>query len=42
MAKSIGTAHANISLDWIAKQMPIKHDSEPEHYLTGFRRAGLG
>jgi TolB-like protein/Tfp pilus assembly protein PilF len=32
----------NISLDWIAKQMPIKHDTEREHYLAGFRRAGLG
>jgi len=31
----------NISLDWIAKQMPIKHDTEREHYLAGFRRAGL-
>ena len=34
-------AQPNISLDWIAKQMPIKHDIEREHYLEGFRRAGL-
>jgi tetratricopeptide (TPR) repeat protein len=34
-------AQPNISLDWIAKQMPIKHDTELEHYLEGFRRAGL-
>jgi tetratricopeptide (TPR) repeat protein len=34
-------AQANISLDWIAKQMPIALDSEREHYLEGFRRAGL-
>jgi hypothetical protein len=34
-------AQPNISLDWIAKQMPIKHDTEREHYLEGFRRAGL-
>lgn len=31
----------NISLDWIASQMPIKESSEREHYLEGFRRAGL-
>jgi TolB-like protein len=31
----------NISLDWIASQMPIQHDAEREHYLEGFRRAGL-
>jgi Tfp pilus assembly protein PilF len=34
-------AQPNISLDWIAKQMPIKHDVEREHYLEGFGRAGL-
>jgi adenylate cyclase len=31
----------NISLAWIAKEMPIKLDAEREHYLDGFRRAGL-
>jgi TolB-like protein len=31
----------NISLDWIASQMPIKHEADREHYLQGFRRAGL-
>jgi TolB-like protein/Tfp pilus assembly protein PilF len=31
----------NISLDWIAKEMPIKQDAERGHYLEGFRRAGL-
>jgi TolB-like protein len=31
----------NISLGWIAKEMPIRHDAEREHYLEGFRRAGL-
>jgi hypothetical protein len=31
----------NISLAWIAKQMPIKEDSERERYLEGFRRAGV-
>jgi TolB-like protein len=31
----------NISLAWIAREMPIKLDAEREHYLEGFRRAGL-
>jgi TolB-like protein len=34
-------AQPNISLAWIAKQMPIKQDAEREHYLEAFRRAGL-
>jgi tetratricopeptide (TPR) repeat protein len=34
-------AQANICLSWIADQMPIKLDAEREHYLEGFRRAGL-
>jgi tetratricopeptide (TPR) repeat protein len=31
----------NISLAWIATQMPIKQDAEREHYVEAFRRAGL-
>jgi TolB-like protein/cytochrome c-type biogenesis protein CcmH/NrfG len=31
----------NISLAWIARQMPIQHDAEREHYLEAFRRAGM-
>jgi TolB-like protein/Flp pilus assembly protein TadD len=31
----------NISLEWIANQLPWKLDSDREHYLEGFRRAGL-
>jgi tetratricopeptide (TPR) repeat protein len=31
----------NISLAWIAKEMPIEQDAEREHYLEGLRRAGL-
>jgi TolB-like protein len=31
----------NVSLDWIAKEIPIKQHTEREHYLEGFRRAGL-
>jgi tetratricopeptide (TPR) repeat protein len=34
-------AQPNISLAWIANQMPIKQDAEREHYLEAFRRAGL-
>src|SRR5262245_21240097 len=34
-------AQPNISLAWIAEQMPIKLDADREHYLEGFRRAGL-
>ncbi len=34
-------AQPNISLAWIAKQMPIKDADEMEHYLEAFRRAGL-
>ena len=34
-------AQPNISLGWIAEQMPIQHGAEREHYLEGFRRSGL-
>jgi TolB-like protein len=34
-------AQPNISLAWIAEHMPIREDAEREHYLEGFRRAGL-
>ena len=34
-------AQPNISLAWIADYMPIKLDADREHYLEGFRRAGL-
>ena len=34
-------AQPNISLAWIANEMPIKHDADREHYLEAFRRAGL-
>jgi tetratricopeptide (TPR) repeat protein len=32
----------NISLAWITTHMPIRRDEDREHYLYGFRRAGLG
>src|SRR5262249_43353965 len=31
----------NVSIDWIAKQMPFKRDTDRTHYLEGLRRAGL-
>lgn len=31
----------NISLHWIASQLPWANDADREHYLEGFRRAGL-
>jgi hypothetical protein len=34
-------AQPNISLAWIGANMPIRHDADREHYLDGFRRAGL-
>ena len=34
-------AQPNISLAWIDRQMPIKDDAGRDHYLEGFRRAGL-
>ncbi|HJW39683.1 MAG TPA: hypothetical protein VJ476_00475 [Rhizomicrobium sp.] len=34
-------AQPNISLRWIAENMPIMVPSDMEHYLEGFRRAGL-
>jgi tetratricopeptide (TPR) repeat protein len=34
-------AQPNISLAWIAREMPIQHDADREHYLEAFRRAGL-
>jgi tetratricopeptide (TPR) repeat protein len=31
----------NVSLAWIAAQLPIMREAEREHYLEAFRRAGL-
>jgi TolB-like protein len=39
--QALRRAQPNISLDWIAAAMPIRHDAERRHYLEGFRRAGL-
>ena len=34
-------AQPNVSLAWIATQMPFQQDTEREHYVEAFRRAGL-
>ncbi|MGH6727626.1 MAG: winged helix-turn-helix domain-containing protein [Pseudolabrys sp.] len=34
-------AQPNVSLAWIADNMPIRYEAEREHYLDGFRKAGL-
>ena len=39
--RELRRAQPNISLAWIAEQMPFKHDADREHYMEGFRRAGL-
>ncbi len=39
--KELRRAQPNISLAWITRNMPIKKNSDREHYLEGFRQAGL-
>ena len=39
--RELRRAQPNISLAWIASHMPIQQDADREHYLEGFRRAGL-
>jgi tetratricopeptide (TPR) repeat protein len=39
--RELRRAQPNISLAWIAHQMPIKSDGDRDHYLEAFRRAGL-
>jgi len=34
-------AQPNISLEWVATNMPIRHEADLAHYLDGLRRAGL-
>ena len=34
-------AQPNISLAWIAANMPIRHAAERDHYVEAFRKAGL-
>jgi tetratricopeptide (TPR) repeat protein len=35
-------AQPNITLAWIANELPMKQHADREHYLEGLRRAGLG
>jgi tetratricopeptide (TPR) repeat protein len=39
--RELRRAQPNISLDWIADQLPIQRDADRTHYLEGLRRAGL-
>jgi TolB-like protein len=39
--QALRRAQPNISLAWIATEMPMGRDVDKEHYLEGFRRAGL-
>ena len=39
--RALHVVQPNISLRWIEGHMPIKDAHEMEHYLDGFRRAGL-
>ncbi|MGA8900169.1 winged helix-turn-helix domain-containing tetratricopeptide repeat protein [Bradyrhizobium sp.] len=39
--RELERAQPNISIDWLISHMPIRSDADREHYLEGFRRAGL-
>jgi hypothetical protein len=39
--RDLRRAQPNISLAWIANQMPWRHSADCEHYLQGLRGAGL-
>ncbi|WP_407176265.1 winged helix-turn-helix domain-containing tetratricopeptide repeat protein [Bradyrhizobium sp. STM 3562] len=39
--RELRRAQPNISLAWVASEMPMKRCADREHYLEGFRRAGL-
>jgi tetratricopeptide (TPR) repeat protein len=39
--KELRRAQPNISLAWLLTKMPIKEAAEMQHYVEGFRRAGL-
>ncbi|CAN7742100.1 winged helix-turn-helix domain-containing tetratricopeptide repeat protein [Bradyrhizobium sp. LjRoot220] len=40
--EGLRAAQPNISLAWLASEMPYEHEADRAHYLEGFRRAGLG
>jgi hypothetical protein len=35
-------AQPNLTLAWLASELPFEHDADKAHYVEGFRRAGLG
>jgi TolB-like protein/cytochrome c-type biogenesis protein CcmH/NrfG len=39
--RALRRAQPNVSIAWIGSQMPFKLEADLEHYLEGFRRAGL-
>jgi TolB-like protein/cytochrome c-type biogenesis protein CcmH/NrfG len=39
--RELHRAQPNVSLDWIAKEIPFKLDRDRDHYLEGLQRAGL-
>jgi len=39
--RDLRRAQPNVSLAWIAANMPIRHAAERDHYLDAFRTAGL-
>ena len=39
--KELKCVQPDISLEWVAKEMPFKHEAEREAYVEGFRLAGL-
>lgn len=34
-------AQPNLTLAWLASELPFEHDADKAHYVEGFRRAGL-
>jgi TolB-like protein/Tfp pilus assembly protein PilF len=39
--KEVRRAQPYVSLAWISAQLPFRYDADREHYVEGFRRAGL-
>jgi hypothetical protein len=41
MLPELRRVHPDISLSWVAQQLPLPLVEEREHFLEGLRRAGL-
>jgi hypothetical protein len=39
--RELRRAQPNVTLAWIANELPMQQPADREHYLEGFRRAGL-